>query len=225
MRLNLLCDPKKADFDHNDAHDFEFVDTDAECMTTVSLKSYHACYRFSLGALWRYIESNSVLFGLILIGVGLFVGFFGKKLLKPTIFLVGAIAIILVLSVLLFTVFLDANSSSTTEWVVFGVSCAIGIVGGLLLAYLARFGVALLSAWGGVCLGLMLYSSFVYKIDNSTQWAFWVFVILMGLAGAALGYFLFNHALILSTSVIGSYFVIRGISFFAGGFPNEQLII
>jgi hypothetical protein len=35
----------------------------------------------------------------------------------------------------------------------------------------------------------------------------------------------YNHAIILSTSLVGSYFFVRGISLYAGGFPDEIIII
>lgn len=34
----------------------------------------------------------------------------------------------------------------------------------------------------------------------------------------------YNHSIILATSLIGSYFFVRGISFYVGGFPNEYLL-
>lgn len=157
---------------------------------------------------------------------GIFIGFFGRKLLKPTICAVGTIVFVLLASLFLFSVMFDRDSSETWEWVIFGICCLLGIIVGVLLASLVRFGVAVLTAWGGVCLGLMLYASFVYKIDNSSQVVFWIFVILMGVLGGLLGYFAFNHAVIISTSIIGSYLLIRGFSlFFPGTFPDEALII
>jgi len=36
---------------------------------------------------------------------------------------------------------------------------------------------------------------------------------------------LVDQVVIISTSLIGSYFIIRGISLYAGGFPNENYVI
>lgn len=38
---------------------------------------------------------------------------------------------------------------------------------------------------------------------------------------AALSFFIFDHILIGSTSLIGAYALVRGISLYAGGYPNE----
>ena len=187
--------------------------------------SNHACSRFSLNTLFRYITRYSYLFGAIMIGLGVTVAFLGKKLVKPTICMVGTSAFILLSSLFIFTLAFTKESSDTIEWVVFGVCCLVGVLVGLVLAYLSRLGGAVLAAWGGVCLALMLYTSFVYKIDNSSRVAFWVFVVLMGAAFGVLGFLLFNHAIIISTAIIGSYAFMRGISLYAGGYPNEMMII
>lgn len=200
-----------------------YIPTD--CRFEVAFKSSDACYKFSLNALFRYIGRYSYLFGAVMIVFGIFVGFLGKKLVKPTIFLVGTSAFVILSAWFIFTLAFTRDSSETIEWVVFGVCCLVGIFIGLLLAYLSRLGTAVLTAWGGVCLALMLYTSFVYKIDNSSQVVYWVFLVLMGIVFGLLGYFLYNHAVILSTSIIGSYMVIRGISMYAGHFPNEQIIL
>jgi hypothetical protein len=36
---------------------------------------------------------------------------------------------------------------------------------------------------------------------------------------------LFDHAIIISTAIVGSYAFIRGISFYAGGYPSELELI
>jgi hypothetical protein len=42
---------------------------------------------------------------------------------------------------------------------------------------------------------------------------------------AILVFVTYNHAIILATSLVGSYFFVRGISLYAGGFPNEYLLM
>jgi hypothetical protein len=41
------------------------------------------------------------------------------------------------------------------------------------------------------------------------------------LVAAGLTFLAYNHAIILSTSLIGSYFFVRGISLYVGGVPDE----
>ena len=98
----------------------------------------------------------------------------------------------------------------------------IGALVGILLAYLMRLGVGVLAGWGGFCLGLILYNSFLYKIDNDAKVAFWSFTIGLAVVAAILSLFLFWHAIIIATSIGGSYALMRGISMYAGGFPDEM---
>ena len=156
---------------------------------------------------------------------GLLVGFLGSKLIKPTICVVATLAFIFIAALSGFAIFFDRYSSEVAEWIVFGVCCVVGILFGVLMAYLSRFGTALLAAWGGVALALMLYTSFMYKWDNNHQVLYWIWVIGMGAATGILGYIMFDHATIIATSIVGSYLLIRGISLYAGGFPDIVLVI
>ncbi len=226
LRLDLYCDDETDRDPVNDAHDLEFVNYQANtCEIGMKMKSSHACYVFSLGPFFRYVSKYFYLFGLGMIVIGLFVGFFGRKLIHPTICMIGTLIFVTISAWIIFTLAFDRDSSEVTEWIVFGVCCVVGIFVGLLLAWLAKYTAAGLSAYGAVCLGLILYTSFLYKYDNDKQVLFYVFLIVMAIVGGVLGFVLYNHALIISTSIIGSYMFIRGISLYAGGFPNEMLII
>lgn len=221
MRLNLLCNADASDVENIRIDDINF----ANDIGVVSMRSKHACYIFSLNAFFTYISEYGYLFGAIMIVVGLGVAFLGKKLVKPTIFVIGSLASISILGVFIFGLSFSQNSSETVKWVVFGVICVVGLAVGLLLAYLARIGAALLSAWGGVVLGMILYTAFIVRIDNEQQVGYWVTLVLMGVIAGIVGYFMYNHAIIIATGLIGSYLFIRGISLYAGGYPNEALIV
>jgi Domain of unknown function (DUF4203) len=99
------------------------------------------------------------------------------------------------------------------------------MIGGLLLAKFFRVGVLVAAGWGGVTLGLILYNTFVYKIDGSSKAVFWIFLVVMGLVCGVLGFYFCWPAIIIATSISGAYAFIRGISLFAGGYPSELEII
>lgn len=227
MNLNLYCDDNdEAGIDVNDAKKIYISDIDIGTQTvTVSLTSNHACYLFSVNALFIYIGNYSYLFGAIMIGLGAIVALFGKKIFRPTICIVGALVFTMVTSLLLFSLIFSRNSDQTWQWITFGICAAIGVFVGLILAKMVKVGTAVLTAWGGVCLAMMLYAAFVYKLDNDSKIVFYIFLILMGASFAVLGYYAFNHAVIISTAIIGSYAFIRGISMYAGGFPNEFQLV
>jgi len=108
---------------------------------------------------------------------------------------------------------------------VLSISFVIGGILGIIMAKLQRFGAAILAAFGGFCLGLIIYGAFLYKADDDRQILYWCFNIGMALICGILTIWLFEHMLIISTSIVGSYLFIRGISLYGGHFPGEVSLI
>lgn len=50
---------------------------------------------------------------------------------------------------------------------------------------------------------------------------FWCVSVGFAIVAAILSFFWYEHVLIIMTSFAGAYMFVRGISFYAGGFPNE----
>lgn len=195
------------------------------CEAQVAITHKNACYAFDLNPLFRFIDKYSYLLGAFLILAGLYLGLLGKKQFKISICLIGSVAFVLCFSLFLFTVFLSRSSPASTGWIIIGVCGFVGIFVGLALAYFSRIGAAVAAGWGGVTLGLILYNSFIYKLDNDKKVFFWIFMVLMGGICAGLTFLVFWHVIILATSFAGAYAVMRGISLYAGGFPGELEII
>lgn len=216
--MRMYCD-----IDQKSAPKVELVDISVEeCSVIVKVTSDQACYEWSYNPLMKWVDSHSYMFGWILIVLGVFVGAFGKKLFKPAICLVGTLVFTVISTLFIFSIFFDRNTSSSAPWIVFSVCAVVGVCIGILLAFLVRLGVGVLAAWGGFCVGLILYNAFLYKIDNDANVAFWCFTIGFAVIAAVLSLWLFWHAIIIATSIIGSYGLIRGISMYLGGFPDEM---
>lgn len=195
------------------------------CTERVKISSKHGCYKFTMNPLFKWLHKNSFIFGAVLILLGMTVGLFGKKLFKPTICLIGTFAFLVVSMLFVFSVFFNRDTEAWVGWIVFAVCFILGCIVGLLLAKLSKLGVAIIAGWGGFCLGLILYNSFMYKLDGDKRIVFWIFNISMAIIAGVLSIFLFDHAIIISTSIVGSYAFIRGISLYAGGFPDELDLI
>lgn len=114
----------------------------------------------------RFLSKYSFVFGAFLIVLGIVVGAFGKPLFKPTICIVGTLVFMVGLSLFVFSLFFTRNTPNWAGWVVFSISLFLGCIVGLILAKLSRLGVAILAGWGGFCLGMILYASFLYKFDG-----------------------------------------------------------
>lgn len=67
--------------------------TPGTCIQEVSLYSKDACPAFDANALWTFFETYWFIFGVLYIFIGAFVTFFGRILIKPTVFFVSFITI------------------------------------------------------------------------------------------------------------------------------------
>lgn len=150
---------------------------------------------------------------------GIFLGFFGRKLFKAAIFMVTTVFVVFGILLLFYTTFLDDTTEVWVGWTVLACSILIGLVAGFFMMKLERIGAALLAAWGGFLLGMLLNEMVLYLAES--QAVFWCVSIGCAVAAGILSFFFYEHVLINMTAFGGAYMLVRGISFYAGGFPNE----
>ena len=177
------------------------------------------CASFDLNALWVFLEEYEYLWGALFIIAGGFLGFFGRKLFKAAIFLVTAILVVFGILLLFYTTFLEDTTEEWVGWTVLGCSILLGLVAGFFMMKLERFGISLLSGWGGFLLGFFCFEMFLYPTDSPA--VFWIVSIVLAIGAGVFAWFNEKHVLINMTAFGGAYMLIRGISFYAGGYPNE----
>jgi len=88
---------------------------------------------------------------------------------------------------------------------------------GWLLVKFRKWGISILAGWGGVMVGFLITSTFIITKEA----AYWAVIIGCAAAFALTAFFVETAVIMFVTSFAGSYFLIRGISLYAGGFPNE----
>lgn len=98
-----------------------------------------------------------------------------------------------------------------------------GIIFGVLLAKFIKVGAAILAAWGGFALGLILNEAFMYRFEYS--WVFWTTNGVCMAVCAGLAFKFLDQSVIFATATLGSYGLIRGVSCYAGHYYNEFTII
>jgi len=77
----------------------------------------------------------------------------------------------------------------------------------------------------GYTFSLIVYQFILrYIHTNQPELIFWITTIACVIIGAVLMNYLVKQVMIIATSLIGSYAFIKGISLYAGKFPNEQII-
>ena len=122
-----------------------------------------------------------------------------------------------------YALFLQDDTEDWVGWTVLICAGLIGLIVGVLMVKIQRVGAAILAGWGGFMLGLLLNETVLYKAQS--QVLFWSVGIACAILCAVLTLFIYNHVLITSTSFMGAYFFWRGISLYAGGYPNEFELI
>lgn len=195
------------------------------CEYTIKAKTPQACPNSQFYAVWDFLKKNFVVSGCILLIVGLALGIFGFKIDRITIFIVGVLSTTAFIFILTFQFILHGGTSQTVVWVVFGFGVAIGIIIGFVMASYRKLFYGLLGALLGVIFANVLYLLVLRLIESNPQVVYWLTMVFSVLVFILLTLLVHKYLVIIGTSIIGSYMFIRGISLFAGGFPNESYII
>lgn len=194
-------------------------DLAGDCNYQTTFQGKAACPSFDFSTIWDFFEQNTWLWSTLLIVAGAFVCLLGRLMFKTTIFLATTFAVICGILLIFYSTFLKDTTEDWVAWTVLGVSIIIGIIAGFFMMKLERVGAALLAGWGGFMIGALINEMALYKVGSSVL--FWVVCIGCAAVCAILTFCIFNHVIILMTAFAGAYSFWRGISLFAGGFPNE----
>jgi hypothetical protein len=171
-----------------------------------------------MDAFTQFLEDYYYLWGAGLIIMGIFLAFFGNKFVSLVLFLTVTVGAFLILGSIFFYAFLSKVKPDWGKWL---SVAAIGLVSaglGFLVMRLRKWGVALLAAWGGVLLGFVITTAFMIK----EEWAFYLTLAGCALVAFFIGYKVETAVIIMVTSFVGSYGLVRGISLYAGHFPSES---
>jgi len=117
----------------------------------------------------------------------------------------------------------DSKKAGLTGPIVsFCVALVLAALVGFLIYKIKRFCAAILGGVGGFFLGVTCYQVFLSSSGVSQLWLLILIVAATSILGFILSWKFEQHALIFGTAFIGSYAFIRGVSVFAGSYPNEM---
>lgn len=155
--------------------------------------------------------------------IGIFLAFFGSSLIAIAVFIVGAIITTAILLIVFYSLILSSNVKRWVSWLILSVSIVIGLIVGGLLTRIPKVYAALVAACAGFLIGVLLNEAVLYLVGSKVL--FWSVNIFLAVVCSFLALGWADASIILSTSLIGSYLAARGISLFAGGFPNEFTLL
>ena len=153
--------------------------------------------------------------------------FFGAKFFWITIIVLLCIVFTLIIFIVYF-IFQSIINFGGEDWiflVLVGVGCLFGIAIGLCLKSMTSLFFIGIGGFLGYLLGLLLYDFILVWIKSNPTVIYWVTIAVCALICAYIGYKFLKGILIISTSLLGSYAVVKGISLYAGKFPSESLVI
>lgn len=196
-----------------------------QCINEITARTKESCPKVDLNAIWNFLNKYSSFIGAFIILLGIFLAFFGLKILKATMFIVAFLATLFLLFILLFQLILPTGAKDFVIWIIIGCSVILGILLGIFTVYYRKVFFGLLGGLLGYVVGTLLYTIVLKYISSNPQAVFWVTIVVCIIIFAVLAYFLVKLIVIVATSTLGSYGIIRGISLYAGYFPSESLII
>ncbi|PWA00783.1 hypothetical protein BB558_003160 [Smittium angustum] len=160
------------------------------------------------------ISASGITTGVILLVLGTIFLFFGRKFIKVTVFLGGFFLVGMVFLIIIYWVIPPNKGDNIRELIYLTIGIVLGLIGGALALWLYKTNLLIIGGLGGFALAtyVMGWSSTGLFTQN---WAKIIFICGFVVVSALLVMFLERPAIILSTSVYGSYAVFVGIDCFA----------
>ena len=187
----------------------------SSCTNTIRMNSKYACPGEKFRAWYKQfgVPKKSIAVALILIGIYFLV--FGNFLPKVNGFIIN-----FAIQGLIYYSFLNIFTP---------VNLMICMVLGLIVAIAASFVQEVAPISLGVVIGFILgnlsYNIFVKFIPINPQTLYWGLIILFIVNFSVLGGFIQENMVVVASSLVGGYSFVRGISVFAGNYPDESYVM
>jgi len=189
----------------------------------LEIESKEACVKVNFYFIFKFIEDYKALFVILLMLFGLFNCILGQRLGKYTAFLL-CVFIVTILVLVFSQYVLPSGCAEWIIWVMFAVGIILGCTAGYFtFKYHDKVMALLTGGISGFFIGQFLYNLFGNQIPLEVNGVVIniIFVVISIGVMIAIAIFFKKFIVIFATSFIGAYCFIRGISLFAGGFPDE----
>lgn len=198
--------------------------TDGNGNYETTLEGDLGCDVWSMSAFFEFVQDYRILFGIILMVLGVPFCLMGRKFFSVIVFIVGVLITVSLIMLLFYSTFLDSNTEAWVFWLVLSLSIVAGLAVGFVLFKCQKLGAACVAGWGGFLGGLVINTTFLFVTNQ--EWLFWVVSIGCAIAAAICAFLFYFPVIITVTSFAGAYMFVRGISLFIpGSYPNEFTLI
>lgn len=225
--IEFICDNngKEGEIKYDDDSLFPDFFSPDKCFYSLQLKSIHSCKLSYLKALLSLIDENKIIFTIIFILIGAFFCFLGSKILIASLILISfCITFIFIFSIYSLIFNLD-SSTIAISWILFGISFLLGLLLSFILFKFKFIFYIAFSGLAGFTIGIILFIFGLRNINSShIDIIFFITIGVFLVIGIVLGIYFSDKMIIISSSIVGSYIISRGLSFILSGFPSEMLI-
>jgi len=159
------------------------------------------------------ITPQSIVAGIICIGIGLFLTFFGYRFFRPMLFFAGFALFALIAYIGAINISPLAPGDTLKETIYLVVIVIVGFIGGILVAIFWRIGLFVLGAVGGFFLAMFILALAPNGLIPNPLFRA-LFIVILVIICAVLVFKLERPAIIIATSVAGAFLTILGIDFF-----------
>lgn len=224
MTLNVVCDSGRTGNPEIQLLSNSLFDP---CNPIIQVNHAEGCATREANAFWDFLDDIYFIMGPLAIAIGAVYTFAGLRLYKPILLMTGSFTTSIVCIVPLYGLLFDGNDSLVIGILVVALSLGLGAYIGQYVARFSKIGVALVGFWSGVVAAFVLFFYTTYPLYNPTIGLIllWSVGIVAGGGSAYLNLKMFPKTYVYSTSLIGSYLIIRGINAFVGEYTNEFLIL
>jgi hypothetical protein len=192
------------------------------CENIIKVQTTEACPKINYYIVSAFIDEYNSFMGAVVIILGIFLIFLGAKFLKVTILIVGTISSITILFLFYFNIFSPENEK--TVWILLGIGAIMGLTLGYLMIKFTKGVTMLIGGYLGYLVSIFVYNMMLKYIHSNPHIVYWVNTIGCIFLFALLSLWIAKITLIVSTSVMGGYAVVKGVSFYIGYFPSESVI-
>lgn len=198
-----------------------FEDMELEqCNYIIKGESTYACPVNDYYRLKQFFESNKIVFAFVTIISGIVIALFGKKLFKVIAILLVAIIIVAVVGIFVVDLIKGWFKEEKSIWITLGITFIVGLIIGVTLLKCLDATFFLVGAGFGYIIGSVIYEVIMLYVTWDAKIVYWVTIIIFIILFGLLGIWVEILVTIVATSFIGSYAIIRGISFVCGHFPD-----
>lgn len=150
--------------------------------------------------------------------IGVFECLFGRRLLKPTLFILGYAKYKLVnfsyftgflFFLILLTEFVVSTSANAIfVWIMLLLAVFLGAIVGYFLMSLPKLGVIFVGVWLGILVTVLLEDSVLYKLGSFGNVLFYILLAILCIIFAVLSNLIFNDIIIICTSLLGVKYIL-----------------